>query len=570
MNIPVGPKGLWRGLLCAGFLLIAAEASAQTTTEWRGRDSDDFNTSGNWSLGIPASNVNALIATPSTVDLDTLGAGKTPGNFVDDLTLDSGATLNVDSQTLTIMGSTVDNAGAINLNAGADDAILSFGPAAPAQLKGGGTVTLSTNGAGEAVLQGGTDTGTLSNVDNTIQGAGSISVTNTDPKTSGFRNEAAGTVLANAPGQTLSVSASGGIENQGTFEVDTGSTLSAMSELSNFSGDTLTGGSYVVNGGTLQLDLGTNSGAEIVKNAASITLNGAGSSAATLVQIDKANVVSATTTGPTLFEDAAGNSALAALAENSTASSSLTIEGGYDFQTLGNFTNAGSVTVGSGSTLGITPQVLHGTEGYHQVGGTTTIDAGGELDAPAVDLGGGVLQVDGTVDPLAVSIASGAELDGTGTIDGDITSDGTLILGDGLGEPGTLTDASGDYTQQSDGTLIDGIGPSASGLLDLESGDAYLDGTLTIDLLDGFTPTYGQTFALMDFGQGFGFSGQFTGGFDPSLWSVLYTGSGPGQLDLEYLGAPASSVPEPSAWADLLFLAALAASAPLARRRFAA
>ena len=111
--------------------------------------------------------------------------------------------------------------------------------------------------------------------------------------------------------------------------------------LTNFSGNTLTGGTYIVNGATgqggyLQLDLGANGGGEILDNAAGIVLNGP--------------------TGYTFFEDPFGHNALTNLAANITAQSSFTVTGGYDFQTVGDFSNAGTVHVGgAGSALIIGP-----------------------------------------------------------------------------------------------------------------------------------------------------------------------------------------------------------------------
>ena len=136
------------------------------------------------------------------------------------------------------------------------------------------------------------------------------------------------------------------------MEVNAGSSLVAsMANFSNFGGNTLTGGTYVVNGsatqaGHLSLNVGSGGG-EIVNNAANIVLNGPAFN--------------------TLFEDLGGQNALSNLAANSTADSSLTIEGGFHFITSGDFTNAGTVTIGGASSLDLGPSEVR----YTQTGGNT-------------------------------------------------------------------------------------------------------------------------------------------------------------------------------------------------------
>ena len=309
------------------------------------------------------------VADSSTLDGQTLG------------TLTNAGSVGVSNGvTLTLMG-TINNTGSLSLNSTGNQTTLYVGngPAVVTTLKGGGTLTLAdTAHNGEAILLG--DNGaTLDNVDNTLQGEGLIGAGHALNVT----NEAAGTILANSPGNSLAINLNGGsLTNNGTMQANAGSTLVASGPLTNFSGNTLTGGTYVVNGssapggtGTMQLNLPANTGAEIVNNAATIVLNGP--------------------TANTLLQDLNGNTALSALASNSTANSSLTVEGGYSYATAGSFANAGTIHAGSGGTF-------NASSGLTGTTGTLQIDAGG-----------------------SASIAGGSNASTTGTL----TQNGTLALG---------------------------------------------------------------------------------------------------------------------------------------------
>ena len=94
----------------------------------------------------------------------------------------------------------------------------------------------------------------------------------------------------------------------------------------NFASNTLTGGAYNVSG-TLEVDQLGSAGGEITTNAANITLNGATSS----------------------FVDAGLKNALSALNTNATGGI-FTISGGRNFTTGGNFTNNGTLAIGSSNS----------------------------------------------------------------------------------------------------------------------------------------------------------------------------------------------------------------------------
>ena len=239
----------------------------------------------------------------------------------------------------------------------------------------------------------------------------------------------------------------GNFTNNGTLTVGMGSTFDVNGNLSNFSGTTLTGGIYGITG-TLQFN-----GANIVTNAANITLTGASSK---IVNQTSAN-------------------ALAGLASNAS-SGSFTINGGRSFTTAGSFTNAGILNIASGSTFAI-----GGGGSFTQSGGTTTDD--------------GVLSSTG-----AVTLQAGA-LFGKGNITGNVQSSAVITPGDSSTKTGILTET-GAYSQSSTGTLDISIGGTTAGTNfdELNPTTANLNGTLNISRINGFVPNIGATFKIMNFG----------------------------------------------------------------------
>jgi hypothetical protein len=147
------------------------------------------------------------------------------------------------------------------------------------------------------------------------------------------------------------------------------------------------------------------------------------------------------------------------------------------------FTNSGTVRVMSGSGIA----VLNGN--YTQLAGSTQLANGSLAAAGLVDLEGGVLA-------------------GTGVISGSVLNNAEVDVGQ-PGAPGTLTIA-GDYTQTSGGVLMIEIGDPSSGTSFDQltvTGQAVLDGTLTVHLINGFQPPSGDSFQVLSFGSG---SGTFT------------------------------------------------------------
>ena len=340
---------------------------------------------------------------------------------------------------------TITNTGSITLKGDGYDTSLQL--MANTTLTGGGTVTLADSRNPLNFINS-SGNYTLTNRDNLIQGTGNIGDGHM-----GLIND--GTILSNGSGLTVETS-SAGLTNNGTLEVASGSSMHVSSAaggtFTNFSNNTLTGGAYNVSG-TLEIDQLGSSGGEILTNAANITLNGAHSS----------------------FLDKAGNNALSSLNTNA-ASGSFTISGGHNFTTMGNFTNKGAFDVGSGSTL-----TVGGTgTSFTQLSGTTTDD--------------GTLAVSSSG---SVSLQAGS-LFGIGTVNGKVSSSGTVTPGNSSTTTGILTD-SGAYTQNVHGVLDIGIGGTTVGSQydRLESTTASLNGKLNISLLNGFVPALGSTFKIV-------------------------------------------------------------------------
>jgi hypothetical protein len=269
-------------------------------------------------------------------------------------------------------------------------------------------------------------------------------IVNSTNSSNGLANFAVnGTTGSFALSGGASFTTAGAFTNNGTLSVGSGSTFDVKTNLTNLSGGTLTGGTYAVSG-TFE-----SAGANIVTNAANLTLSGSA-----------AKVLNSTTSA----------SALANFATNAAAGS-FSLASGANFTTAGAFSNAGALSIGSGSTF-----KTGGTTAFTQTGGSTTDD--GTLTASGVTLSAGTLL-------------------GNGTITGNLQSSGTVTPGISATKTGTLTD-SGAYTQNAAGKLNIGIGGTTS-FDALKSTTAVLGGTLNLSELNGFVPTVGSTFKILNF-----------------------------------------------------------------------
>src|SRR5271165_2022890 len=304
---------------------------------WQG-GTGHWSVAGNWDNGVPNNTGTSsfdVVINSGQVDVVTLDMNAT----IDSLTLGSMATLQTDNvapRSLTV-GSDfatgyIDNAGTIAFDNGStltldvhlgSSSIVNSGniqltsalaPGASLilsdggngytiMLSGGGTVTLG--GASNAIM-GAFGTETLNNVDNTIQGSGTIG-------NLGLIN--GGTILANGATPLTISPSSLGFQNNGTLSVASGSTMiitgGPFLNL-DIPDSTLNGGTYNV-AGTLQID-----NANIAINNANITLSGASA----------------------LISDQFSNNALAGLQVNN---GSLTLQNGANLTTTVGLINNGTL-----------------------------------------------------------------------------------------------------------------------------------------------------------------------------------------------------------------------------------
>ena len=157
------------------------------------------------------------------------------------------------------------------------------------------------------------------------------------------------------------------------------------------------------------------------------------------------------------------------------------------------FVNTGSVTINHFGTLLV-------SGGYTQQDGMTLLNGAALSAGTLVDIEGGVLA-------------------GLGTVNADLRNAAEVGVGK-PGIPGTLV-VNGNYTQTADGTLRVQIGGLNAGA-DFDhltvTGQATLDGTLMVELINGFVPQPGDGFAVLTFGTSSGAFAAITGdgSFSPS------------------------------------------------------
>jgi fibronectin-binding autotransporter adhesin len=173
-----------------------------------------------------------------------------------------------------------------------------------------------------------------------------------------------------------------------------------------------------------------------------------------------------------------------------------TSDAGSTVQVLGNFWTFGS-------TLKLTGDFTN-----HGLIQLSSID--GAYNSALVVSGGTLTNgTDGTVEALAGT-------GGSRSITGNLINQGTVSL-----HTNTLSLIGGDFTQTADGTLSIEIG-SASSFGQLSVGNsATLDGTLSVALINGYTPTSGTSFKALTFPPG-SLTGTFATQDDGGVFTASY------------------------------------------------
>lgn len=263
----------------------------------------------------------------------------------------------------------------------------------------------------------------------------------------------------------------------------------------------------VTNGGSLRGSIRVGNGT-VTASGAGTTITDSGF-ASWIGQSGTSGSVAVSAGAAITFDNASG---LAEVVGGNTGTGSLSISGTGSSLTVGNALNVGVDTANRAGT-GLL-QLDNKATG--SVGGTLTIAAGGTFkvlsgatlaavnlnlaSAGATDFTGGTLKLTGgTLTAAALSVGSTTTLAGKGTITGDVTSAGTIAP---TGSPtglltinGNLTDNAGSKTNMQ----LGGTTP-ATQYDQLHVGGALaFGGTLTVSLVNSFTPTANQSFDLLDF-----------------------------------------------------------------------
>ena len=279
-------------------------------------------------------------------------------------------------------------------------------------------------------------------------------------------------------GNTSTLKFDGGLTAGGQVNL-TGATATITGSLTLKSGSaaTVSGGSTLTVNGNL-----TNSSTSFETangTGNKVTVSGGFSNSGSLLLFGTADTLTVSKTltnnaGATLALESSGQVANISTLSNSGV---FNINGGT--ANIGAVSNSGTVSISAGTVLNVTGA---GSK-YTQTAGTTTDD--GSFTLPS----GG-----------ALSLNSGS-LFGRGTITGAVTSSGTITPGDSSATTGILTEK-GAYTQNFAGVLDMSIGGTTVGAQFDQftiTGKASLNGALNVAEINGFTPTSGETFDIVNF-----------------------------------------------------------------------
>jgi YVTN family beta-propeller protein len=505
----------------ATFNLSSATACpVGAATIWTGGASGNWSNSSNWSTGVVpnGSTVNVCINDGhSPASAVTLDISVTVANLI----IDSGNSLTVSDNTALDVTGKIQNAGLISVAGGANNTFLNIDAAV--MLTGGGSVTMSNGNS--YIRENGT--GTLTNVNNTISGIGTIGNDNLT-----FINQAGGTV--NATGNALVVNAAG-VVNHGVFEA-TGSGVLQISVTVNNAGGTITAGSgsqvqflggTVIQGGLLSTAsgatfLGSFSGEVVLDGSSQGTLtNTAAYTVADNTATDWMGTIN--NTGSFLANATANDTFLnmdGAVTLIGAGAVTMTNGNAYIRENPANssLTNVNNTILGSGTigNNGLTfINQAAGIVNANSTGNALLINANGVVNQGLFEAtNGGLLQINVTVNNLkakiissgpssAVQFQSGAHIEaGTlndlqGAVIGSVS--GTVIL-DGTTE-GVLTNA-GSYTI-NDNTATEFMGTinnTGSFAVNAGANDTFLNMDNPVTLTGGgsVTMTNGNAYIRQD------------------------------------------------------------------------
>jgi hypothetical protein len=384
----------------------------------------------------------------------SLGSFANSGN----ITVNNNATL--------FLSGNVTNSGSINLSAGTNNSTLT--PSGTVNLSGGGSVNMTTTGAGGTAFIGGG--GTLINVNNTIRGAGNLGQNNT-----AFANGVAGLVDANIAGQTLfcdPVATAGGFVNSGLMRASNGGILQLHGQF----------GGGITNAGTIQALAGSNVNLLGTIGISGGTFATVGSGSINVAQGQTAFIDAVTNTGSLVVENNSdlqistslvnsGSITLSASANNSrmfpTSGSTVSLSGSGTVTLLTNGTFAGSAVLGGTGTLTNVNNVIQGFGNLASNNMHFTNATAGVVNA---NVNGRVL----FVDPISVTgpdmindglmtASNGGVLQFHGQFGGGITNTGVISAQNGSNVQllGTIGISGGTISTGGTGTILVNDGHTA-------------------------------------------------------------------------------------------------------------
>ena len=369
------------------------------------------------------------------------------GSVLDGVTLGAGDSVSINNNQALTLQHVISNAGTITASSqGNYTALLASGAVT---LTGGGAVVL---GGGDARLQGG---GALTNVNNTISGAGSIGY---DGAFS-FVNQ--GTVNATSNAQALILGSGAAIANTGLLESSSAPGLVLNTTLENTGGRILaaTSGARVVlqssaiHGGRI----GSVAGGVIEVVDRGTTLDGVSVDAGSQVTIDNNQALTlVNNSNQGTFNLASSGNYTALLASGAVGlSNSKVVLGGGDsrIQGAGTFTNGATSVISGAGTIA-------------NDGGFTFINQG---------------LVDANSTAQALAIGPGASISNTGTLKAS-TAAGLTLFNMTLENTGGLVQAAAGATVRLQSSTLHGgrIGSLGTGMIEVVDRGSTLD-TVTID-----------------------------------------------------------------------------------------
>jgi len=130
-------------------------------------------------------------------------------------------------------------------------------------------------------------------------------------------------------------------------------------------------------------------------------------------------------------------------------------------------------------------------------GGAIQLSTGTTTISNAVDI---TLAPDSSLTVGTLALSYGARLEGSGTLTGNLTNGGSVGRA-GVTQAGSIT-VSGNYVQTATGTVYLNLGGTAAGTqFDqlIVGGTATLAGTLSLELVNAFTPAASDTFSIVAF-----------------------------------------------------------------------